>query len=111
VNKVETMVVGRWHIGSSEICTDEQKARIREKLANKITNEDWLLVKSQSERTQWLNKKSVIEKMNRMIAQAIIPPIARRASQPTAASKEKRLESKKRNALNKVLRKKFNFNE
>ena len=62
VNKVETMVEGRWHIGSSEICTDEQKARIREKLPNKITNEDWLLVKSQSERTQWLNKKSVIEK-------------------------------------------------
>lgn len=111
VNKVETMVEGRWHIASSEKCTDQQKAMIREKLANKITNEDWLLVKSQSERTQWLNKKSVIEKMNRMVAQAIIPPIARRATQPTAASKEKRLEHKKRNALNKVLRKKFNFNE
>lgn len=111
VNKVETMVEGRWLIGVSDKFTPEQKALIREKLANRITHDDYLLVKSQSQRTQWQNKQSVIEKMHRMIAQAIIPPVERKATKPTAASREKRLEHKKRNALNKVLRKKINFNE
>ena len=111
VNKVETMVEGRWFIGASIKYTPEQKAMIRERLANRITNDDCLLVKSQSQRTQWQNKQSVIEKIHRLIAQAIIPPTERKATSPTAASREKRLEHKKRNALNKVLRKKFNFNE
>ncbi|MBU3744220.1 MAG: aminoacyl-tRNA hydrolase [Sediminibacterium sp.] len=111
VNKVETMVEGRWLIGASDKFSPEQKSMIRVRWANRITNDDYLLVKSQSQRTQWQNKQSVIEKMQRMIAQAIIPPVERKATLPTKASKEQRLEHKKRNALNKVLRKKINFNE
>ena len=49
VNKVETMVEGRFHIASSEILTDKQKEMILANLANKITNDGFLLVKSQSE--------------------------------------------------------------
>ncbi len=64
VNKVETMVEGAFHIASSEILTDKQKEIILEKLANKITNDGFLIVKSQSERTQLGNKEEVIVKMH-----------------------------------------------
>lgn len=64
VNKVETMVEGRWPVNDSQLFSDEQKQRIREKLANKITDEGVLLVKSQTERSQLGNKAEVIRKMN-----------------------------------------------
>ena len=52
VNKVETMVEGRWNVAESIITTKEQKNLIAEKLKNKITAEGYLLVKSQETRTQ-----------------------------------------------------------
>src|SRR6187455_2710833 len=64
VNKVETMVEGRWLIAGSQLATEEQKQLIAQKLANKITDEGYLLVKSQTERSQLGNKQEVIKKMN-----------------------------------------------
>jgi ribosome-associated protein len=111
VNKVETMVEGRWHVDTSARVTPEQKALIHQRLANRIHRDGCLLVKSQAARSQWMNKQEVIEKMNRMVAKALLQQASRKATQPTPASREKRLETKKRTALNKVLRKKINRDE
>lgn len=110
VNKVETMVEGRWHVSESQIITDEQKQLIAEKLANKITDEGYLLVKSQTERSQLGNKQEVIKKMNQLVSVALTRQKKRRATKPTEASKEKRIESKKRNTFTKEQRKKINRN-
>ena len=72
VNKVETMVEGRWHVASSALMSEEQKKIIQEKLASKITTDGYLLVKSQTERTQLGNKEQVIKKMNLLVAHALI---------------------------------------
>ncbi len=111
VNKVETMVEGRWPIGDSLLLTEEQKQLVREKLYNKITDEGFLLVKSQSERSQLGNKQEVIGKMNRLLAAALTKHKIRRPTKPTKASKEKRLESKKKNTFTKEQRKKINRND
>ena len=111
VNKVETMVEGRWDIAASLSATAEQKALIREKLSNKITDEGLLPVKSQTERSQLGNKAEVIRKMNQLVAAALAKQKPRRATKPTKASMEKRIESKKRNTVNKLLRKKINRND
>jgi ribosome-associated protein len=108
VNKVETMVEGRWHINDSQLFTEEQKQRIREKLANKITDEGVLLVKSQTERSQLGNKTEVIRKMNQLVTAALVKQKIRRPTKPTKAAKEKRIESKKKNTVNKQLRRKIN---
>ena len=47
VNKVETMVEGRWLVDASQLFSDDEKTRIKEKLTNKITDHGFLLVKSQ----------------------------------------------------------------
>ena len=60
VNKVETMVEGWFHVASSNILNEEQKAMILEKFANRITDSGYLLVKSRTERTQLDNKGEVI---------------------------------------------------
>ncbi|MDZ4072595.1 MAG: alternative ribosome rescue aminoacyl-tRNA hydrolase ArfB [Sediminibacterium sp.] len=111
VNKVETMVEGRWDIQSSILFTDEQKELIRNRLQNRITDEGFLLVKSQSERTQLGNKQAVIKKMIQLLTTSLIKRKIRKATQPTKASKEKRIESKKKNTQNKELRRKINKND
>ncbi|MES2004684.1 MAG: alternative ribosome rescue aminoacyl-tRNA hydrolase ArfB [Bacteroidota bacterium] len=111
VNKVETMVEGRWDIANSQLVSEEQKQTIREKLANKITDEGLLLVKSQTERSQLGNKAEVIRKMNQLIGVALTRQKIRRPTKPTKAAKEKRIESKKRNTFNKELRRKINKND
>ncbi len=111
VNKVETMVEGRWRVAASTLFSEEQKIRISEKLKNKITDDGFLLVKSQSERSQLGNKQQVIKKMNQWVGNALIKQKIRRATKPTKASKEKRIESKKRNTFTKEQRRKVNRND
>ena len=111
VNKVETMVEGRWHVNSSLLFTPEQKEWIQQRLSNRILQDGCLLVKSQTYRSQWSNKQEVIEKMNRLVAKALLKPTIRKTTIPTQASKERRLETKKRTSINKLLRKKINRDE
>ncbi len=111
VNKVETMVEGRWHVQNSTLISDEQKKMIEERLGNRITIEGYLLIKSQEARTQLSNKDIVIEKMNALVTQALQKKKSRIATKPTKASKENRMDFKKKNAFNKSLRKKLNPGE
>ena len=60
VNKVETMVEGYWHINNSDFFNEDEKNLISEKLANKINADGFLLVKSQTARTQLANKAEVL---------------------------------------------------
>ena len=107
VNKVETMVEGRWLVDNSQLVTEHQKEIILQHLSNRITTEGFLLVKSQMHRTQSANKDEVIEKMNMLINKALIPKKARIATKISKAAKEKRLNYKKQNALIKDNRKKL----
>ena len=111
VNKVETMVEGRWLISASLLVTEEQKSRLLDKLSNKITDEGFLLVKSQSERSQLGNKEEVVRKMNQLVNAALVKQKIRHPTKPTKAAKEKRIESKKRNTFTKDRRKKINRND
>ena len=107
VNKVETMVEGSFHIASSQILTDKQKEIILEKLSNKITNDGYLQVKSQTERTQLGNKEEVIVKLHLLLTNALIKEKKRKPTKPSKASKEKRLKAKKEKGDIKTGRKKI----
>ena len=111
VNKVETMVEGSFHVASSQILSEEQKALVVEKLANKINNEGFLKVKNQTERSQLANKEKVIQKMNLLIAKALIKVKKRKPTRPTKASKVKRLKLKKEKGIIKTQRKKLNLHD
>ena len=96
VNKVETMVEGYWSIASSSLLSESQKALLNEKLANRITAQGYLLVKSQTERSQLGNKQQVIRKMNLLVTRALLVPKKRRPTKPGKAAKEKRIGTKKK---------------
>ena len=106
VNKVETMVEGYWHVDGSALFTEEQKNLISEKLVNKINADGFLLVKSQTERSQLGNKQQVVQKMNLLVSKALIVPKKRRPTKIPKGVKEKRLEVKKKIGAIKDFRKK-----
>ena len=107
VNKVETAVIGLFHIQSSSLLTDEQKQILIQKLSNRINAEGFLLVRSQTHRTQLANKEEVIEKINQLVHDSLKKKKARIATKPGKQVKEKRLEWKKRNAETKSYRRKL----
>lgn len=110
VNKVETMVEGYFDINSSNILNDEQKIRVYNKLKNRINSEGVLQIRSQVHRSQLSNKADVIRKMNEAIQQALKKEKKRIATQASAASKAKRLESKKKHSMQKQNRQKYREN-
>ena len=108
VNKVETAVIGSVQIENSGLLSKDQKQVLREKLSNRITSDGLLQVKSQIHRTQLANKKEVIERINKLVSDALMRKKLRIATQVSKAAKEKRIESKKRQAELKAGRKKIN---
>lgn len=96
VNKVETMVEGYFHIRNSTELSGTQKALLEKKLAGKINSGGFLQVRSQVFRSQLGNKKEVIRKMHALLEQALKKEKKRIATKPTAGSRERRIEHKKR---------------
>ena len=107
VNKVESMVEGSLDIRQSSILNDDQKAMVLQKLRNRINLAGELQVRSQVHRSQLSNKTEVIRKMAELIERALKKEKPRLASRPTAASKKRRLESKKINSEHKQNRKRI----
>jgi ribosome-associated protein len=111
VNKVETMVIALFLIDQSELLSDEQKKILKAKLANRMSMEGYLQTRSQDSRSQIHNKADAIRKMNELIEKSLHREKKRVPTRPSAASREKRIDSKKKKALVKVYRKKFRHGE
>lgn len=95
VNKVSTKVELRFNLLLSLFFSETEKELISGKLKNKINNEGELILVSQSERSQLLNKTVVTEKFYDIVSKALTLPKKRKSTRPTFSSKIRRLESKK----------------
>ncbi len=109
VNKVETKATLRWDVYNSQVLTPEEKYKIVHKLHNRITEKGDLVLWSQSQRSQAQNKAAVIAKLNDLINRALQPEKKRIPTRPSKASKEKRIQAKKRKSEKKQLRRKIEF--
>ncbi|WP_339792264.1 alternative ribosome rescue aminoacyl-tRNA hydrolase ArfB [uncultured Imperialibacter sp.] len=96
VNKVSTKVTLRWSIQESAIISDEQKAILLSKLANKLTKEGELLLSSHESRSQLKNKEEVIRKLSSLIQQAFERKKARKTTKPGKAAVQRRIDAKKK---------------
>lgn len=105
VNKVSTKVELRFNLLLTSILTEEEKEIILIKLKNKINKESEIILVSQSERTQLMNKISVTEKFYDLVSKALTKQKKRRSTIPTLSSKIKRLEGKRSRGNIKKLRK------
>ena len=95
VNKLSTKVILRFNIPESVILSDKEKEQIIEKLSHQLTNEQEIVMSAQNMRSQYQNKKEVIEKFNKLIEKALHRDKKRIATKPSRNSKKKRLEHKR----------------
>jgi ribosome-associated protein len=105
VNKVSTKVELRFNVLTTLQFSDQEKEILFKKLKNKINSEGELILVSQTERTQLMNKKTVTEKFYLLISKSLTLPAKRRSTRPTRTSKLKRLENKRIRGFVKKLRK------
>lgn len=104
VNKVNTKVELRFHVEGSELLTEEEKALVQEKLGSRITNDGYLQVVCQTERSQLQNKELCVQRFYELLRQALTKQKKRSATKPTRSSVRRRLESKKKQAEKKASR-------
>jgi ribosome-associated protein len=104
VNTSSTRVELMWNVAASPTLSEYQRARILEKLANRINSEGELLLAESGSRSQAQNKETVTERLAQLLREALHVPKARRKTRPPRAAHERRLESKKRRSETKRLR-------
>jgi ribosome-associated protein len=97
--RTETRVEAVFDVSASSVLTDRQKARVLSR-AGPV-----LRAVAQDERSQWRNRELAIERLADALRAALSIRRPRRATTPTAASVEQRLEDKRRRARTKRLRK------
>lgn len=103
VNKVATAVQLRFDVNASSL-PDEVKGRLRHLAGKRLTSEGVLVIEAKQFRTQEQNREDAMARFVEIVKKATIKPKARKKTKPTAASKEKRLESKKQRSKIKQVR-------
>lgn len=104
VNKVATAVQLRFDIVNSPALASDIKGRLI-RLAGKRVNADGiLLIEARRFRTQEANREDAIQRLVELIRKVLVPPKPRKKTRPTAASREKRLQQKKRKGEVKKIR-------
>jgi len=101
VNKTSSRVEIFWNIVGSRAISAEQRARLREKLASRLTTEGSIRVVASDMRSQSRNRELAEERLAEMVRRALIVPRKRKATKPTRFAKEARLDSKKRHSTKK----------
>ena len=104
VNKAETQVELLFDVTHSPSLTEAQRRRILSQLKNLLDQDGVLHLTAQSERSQLRNREIVTARFQAVLAAALRVHKKRRPTKPTAASKTKRIESKKRRGQIKQLR-------
>lgn len=104
VNTTSSRVELAWDVGASPSLTEEQRALIQAKLANRINSEGVLLLTSSESRSQHQNREFVTSRFVELVALALVVPRKRKKTKPSRAAKEARLQEKKKRSEVKKMR-------
>lgn len=96
VNKLETRVTLRFDLLASPSLTDEQKARLAERLATRITRAGLLQVTSQKHRTQAENREASVDRFAELLREGLREEAPRKPTRIPKAAKRRRIEAKRR---------------
>ncbi len=96
VNKVASAVQLRLNLDAWPQLDERIKRRLRTLAGRRLTDDDEIIIAAQQFRTQEQNKRDALERLSELVQKASIIPKTRRATKPTRASKERRLQGKQR---------------
>ena len=104
VNKVATAVQLRFDVAKCPSLPDDVRRRLTRLAGKRITAGGVLIVEARRFRTQERNRRDALERLVKLIGRAARKPKARRRTSPTLASRQRRLEAKRRQSQAKRLR-------
>ncbi|MGB6308768.1 MAG: alternative ribosome rescue aminoacyl-tRNA hydrolase ArfB [Steroidobacteraceae bacterium] len=104
VNKVASAAQLRFLLPQNATLPVAARNRLRRLAGQKLIDDGSILFKSMSERSQEQNRRAALERLEALIHAALAEPKIRKKTRPTKASKERRIESKKRRASTKQSR-------
>jgi ribosome-associated protein len=104
VNKLSTAVQLRFDVRRSPSLPGDVRTRLERLAGSRLTRDGVLIIAAQRHRTQVRNRADALDRLIDLIRRAAIAPVKRRPTRPTKASRERRIEGKKRRAGVKRLR-------
>lgn len=104
VNTSSTRVEVLWDPATSRALDDEERARVLTRLAGRLDAEGRVRVVASDTRSQRQNRDLAEARLAELVRRALVVPRTRKATRPTRAAKEQRLESKRRESEKKSRR-------
>ena len=105
VNKVATAVQLRFDAKHSPSLPEDVRERLVRLAGKRVTGDGILIIDARRYRSQEQNRQDAIDRLVGLIRKASIRPKTRRPTRPTLASRQKRLEEKRRRSELKRTRK------
>ena len=111
VNKVASAVQLRFELEASAALDWPTKQRLRALAGRRVTDDGGLQIIARNHRTQEQNRREALERLTELIRQALIRPKIRKATKPTKASKQRRMDTKTKVRRTKTLRSKVRWDD
>jgi ribosome-associated protein len=111
VNKVASAVQLRFALHANTTLDEGVKMRLRALAGRRLTDDGAILIIARNHRTQEQNRREALGRLSDLINRALPAPKVRRATRPTRAARERRLEGKSRNRQTKQLRKSVRWDD
>jgi ribosome-associated protein len=109
VNTTDSRVELRWDIGGSAALSEEHRQRLIDRLARRLRDGALVIVASEH-RSQLQNRQAARARLTALVADALAPPSpARRATRPSRAARERRMEDKRRRGQMKAARRRPDY--
>ena len=96
VNKLNTKAEVWVAISALRGMREDAIRRLREMAGSRLTAEDEIHIVAQTSRTQEANRAAVLQKLRELLVRAMHRPKIRRKTRPTAGSRRRRIENKRR---------------
>ena len=109
VNKVATAVQLRFDAARSAALSPDVRARLIRLAGRRASREGVITITAQSHRSQHRNRLEALERLRELVVEATRAPKVRRPTKPTAASRARRVETKRRRSDTKRMRGKVDF--
>jgi len=107
VNKVSNAIHLRFNVGASSL-PEEIKERLLQLRDQRVSSDGVVVIKAQQHRSLERNRIDALTRLRELIARAAVVPVIRRATRPSRSAQRKRVDSKVKRGLVKVLRGRIN---
>jgi ribosome-associated protein len=98
VNKTSSVAQLRFDVAHSPSLPEDVRQRLIKLAGSRMTDEGVLIITAREYRTQDQNRREAMDRLIELIRRAAVPPKPRHKTRPTLASKQRRLETKRRHS-------------